>query len=119
MTSLRLAPQHLPAGTGSPFCFPTAFGWHRRFWPVLADHKQCNRFNPHRNGPIPNVMHLIPAQISHLALTHLMVVTLNKMLTYLNNSQRKVQIYLQDLCLMQSGSKPEEKEVIILSYTAF
>lgn len=73
---------------------------------------------PHQNGPIPSVMHFISAQIFQLDLTHLMVVRLNKMLIYLNNSQRKVQVHLQDLCLMQSGSKPGE-EVIILSYAAF
>jgi len=47
-----------------------------------------------------------------------MVMRLNKMLIYLNNFQIKAQInLLQNLCFMQS--KPGEKEVMILTYTAF
>lgn len=110
-----------PSRNRASLLLPNSFWLAQRFFtgawrPQIVQSLQPSL--PQQNGPIPSVMPFISAQIFQLDLTHLMVVRLNKMLIYLNNSQRKVQVHLQDLCLMQSGSKPGE-EVIILSYAAF
>lgn len=112
--SLRPAAQHLPAGTGHPLGSPAAFGWVATTKGAIAS---ALTPPPKESHPKCDVPHFCP-DISPTP-THLMAVRLNRMLIDLNNSQRKVQIHPRDLCSVQSGSKPGEKERIALPYAAF